>query len=278
MPFAPAEAIPFPWRAQPCTAREAALAVSFEDHFSTHAAAYASYRPGCPARLIRYLASVAPGRRLAWDCGTGSGQAALALAAEFRRVAATDASEAQIANAAPHPRVRYHVARAERSPLPCHCADLAVAAQAVHWFDRAAFYEEARRVLRDGGVIAVWCYGRPRSDPAVDALIDRLCDEVVGSFWPPPRRLVDDGYASLEFPFDELTAPRFALGVRWDLSQLAGYVSTWSATRAYRRAGNGDPLEQVAAELASAWGRPSRKRPVRWPIHLRVGRIASKGR
>ena len=57
----------------------------FEDHFSKQSQLYAQYRPKYPAEIYSYLASLAPGRSLAWDCGTGNGQAAIGLADYFER-------------------------------------------------------------------------------------------------------------------------------------------------------------------------------------------------
>ncbi|HYG65995.1 MAG TPA: SAM-dependent methyltransferase, partial [Thermoanaerobaculia bacterium] len=64
--------------------------MTFKDHFSGHAADYASFRPGYPAVLFERVAALPRHRRLAWDCGTGSGQAAVGLAEHFERVIATD--------------------------------------------------------------------------------------------------------------------------------------------------------------------------------------------
>jgi len=86
---------------------------AFHDHFSGHADAYAAYRPTYPAALFTFLASQAPDRLCAWDCATGNGQAALALANEFESVIATDASAQQIEEAALHKRVNYYEAPAE---------------------------------------------------------------------------------------------------------------------------------------------------------------------
>ena len=142
--------------------------MAFSDHFSARAADYASSRPRYPSALFAWLATIAPRRTLAWDCGTGNGQAATALARRFARVIATDASAEQIANAAPNPRVIYRVAASERSGLPGGCADVVTVAQALHWFDLPRFWDEARRVLRADGVVAAWCYGLATVDPAVD--------------------------------------------------------------------------------------------------------------
>ena len=112
----------------------------FPDHFSEVAGAYAEFRPRYPDALFDWLAEVAPRRELAWDCATGNGQAAVALARVFDRVVATDASAEQVDAARPHPRVEYRVAPAEESGLASDSADAVTVAQAVHWFDRPAFY------------------------------------------------------------------------------------------------------------------------------------------
>ena len=89
-----------------------ARTMAFNDHYSGHAADYAAYRPSYPVELSAWLAALAPRRRLAWDCGTGNGQAAAGLAAHFECIFATDASAEQIRQADPHPRVEYAVAPA----------------------------------------------------------------------------------------------------------------------------------------------------------------------
>ena len=128
--------------------------VAFKDHFSKQAAGYAKFRPRYPQKLFDYLRSIAPSRQLAWDCGTGNGQAAVGLASLFDRVIATDASEKQIANAQSYDRVEYRVAPAENSSLESETIDLLMVAQALHWFELDCFYGEAGRVLKADGIFA----------------------------------------------------------------------------------------------------------------------------
>src|SRR5690606_9022572 len=182
--------------------------------FGAVAADYAAFRPTYPDALFAWLADASPRRALAWDCATGNGQAALALAAHFDAVVATDVSAEQLAHAPPHPRVRYAVAPAEVSPLEDASADLVTVAQAFHWFGRDAFFAEAARVLRPGGLLAVWTYGLFESTPDVDRVVRRYHDEALDGYWSPARRLVDDGYASVAFPFEPVGAPPFAMAGR----------------------------------------------------------------
>lgn len=246
---------------------------SFKDHFSARAPAYARYRPGYPRALFVYLASLCPARDLVWDCGTGNGQAAHGLAPHFARVVATDASADQIVNAVPHVRIAYHVAPAAQSPLEAHSTDLVTVAQAVHWFDHDRFYAEVRRVLRPGGVVALWTYFLLEVTPAVDAVIARFYDEVVGAYWPPERRHVEARYRTIPFPFEELEPPAFAIEQTWSLGDLLGYLGTWSATGRFMQAHGVNPVEHIAEDLARAWGDAAEKKPSQWQLHLRVGRI-----
>src|SRR5438067_12707191 len=98
--------------------------MSFKDHFSKQAADYAIFRPSYPQELFVYLGSVAPGRQLAWDCGTGNGQAAVGLASVFDRVIGTDASENQIPNAEQDVRDEYQHAAAENSGIEAAAVDM----------------------------------------------------------------------------------------------------------------------------------------------------------
>jgi SAM-dependent methyltransferase len=245
--------------------------MSFKDHFSAQAADYAKFRPRYPHEMFEYLGSLAPRRQLAWDCGTGNGQAAVELASVFDRVIATDASEKQIANAQPHEHVEYCVAAAENSGIESATVDLIMVAQALHWFDLDRFYEEARRVLKNNGVLAVSAYKFFHITPKIDQLVnDRYYDKVVGPFWPPERRLVEK-FEKLPFPFHEIDSPKFEMTAHWNLEHLIGYLWSWSSTQRFISANNRDPLDEIRKDLSAAWGNPNRRRHVVWPLIVRVG-------
>ena len=242
----------------------------FKDHFSAQAAGYARHRPHYPADLFAFLAGLG-GRRLAWDCATGNGQAALALAAHFDRIVATDASAAQIDAALPHPRVRYHVATAEQSGLEADSADLVAVGQALHWFDTAAFFVEASRVLVAGGCVAAWCYELCSVTPQCDAVVERLYTDITGPFWPPERRLIETRYAGIDFPGTAVATPAFEMRARWRAGDMLGYLRTWSASQRYQRRHGEDPVALIEDELRAAWGPDART--VRWPLTVRVSRL-----
>jgi SAM-dependent methyltransferase len=244
----------------------------FKDHFSAQAASYARYRPEYPMALFEWLAGESPRRRLAWDCATGNGQAARALAQHFHQVVATDASPQQIAAAWGPENVEFRVATAEHSGLDDQGVDLISVAQALHWFDLNAFFGEAERVLGPSGILCAWTYHLMTVNEPVDAVVRHFYANIVGPYWPPERALVDSGYAGIQMPFPELSVPAFAMATEWDLRTLMGYLGTWSATQRYRVVEGHDPLALIETALGDAWGEPEQPREVRWPLHVRAAR------
>ena len=244
--------------------------MSFKDHFSKQAQDYAKFRPRYPQQLFDFLGSIAPSRKLAWDCGAGNGQAAVGLASVFDRVIATDASEKQIANAQLHEKIEYRVAPAENSGIGSETIDLIMVAQALHWFALDEFYAEARRLLKPHGVLAASAYNLLHIEPAIDEVVDRYYYKVVGPFWPPERRFIEQ-FADLPFPFHEIDGPTFEMTASWRLDQLIGYLRTWSSTQRFIVAKRADPVNEISDALGSAWGSPEQTRNVRWPLTLRVG-------
>ncbi len=246
--------------------------MNFRDHFSVQAADYAKFRPHYPTELFDYLSDIAPDNEIAWDCATGNGQAAVALASKFRHVIATDASKKQIKNAAPHERIEYRVAEAEKSGIDSDKIDIITVAQALHWFDLDAFYSEAKRVLKPQGVLAVLGYNLLQIGPNIDNVINGFYEEIVGPYWPPERRVIEKGYAHLAFPFAEMHPPQFRMEAHWSLERLLGYLRTWSATQRFIAENHKDPTTAIVSDLQDLWGEPERARIIIWPLTIRVGR------
>lgn len=245
---------------------------AFQDHFSGVAGAYREFRPAYPTALFDWLAALAPARALALDCGCGTGQATIGLADRFERVIAVDPGAALIARAPPHPRVEYRIAPAEETGVAAGTVDLVLAAQAYHWFDPARFEREVARVARPGAAVALVTYGLCSVDAEVDAVVGRLYRELLGPHWPPERAHVDSGYRTLPFPWPEFPLPPLAIEHAWARPRFEGYLATWSAVGACRRATGRDPLAEIAPALRAAWGGEEVVRPVRWPLAGRAGR------
>lgn len=233
--------------------------------------AYARFRPEYPPELAAFLAGIAPANHLAVDVGCGTGQLTAQLADHFEHVMGLDPSEDQIAHAIPHSKIRYVCSPAESLAVDSGCAGLITAAQAAHWFDLPRFYGEVRRIAVPDAVIALISYGVLRLEGELDARFQRFYGEEIGRFWPAERRLVDSGYADMDFPFEELAGPVLEIRKAWGLGELLGYISTWSAVRGAREAGEEPVLQRFAGEMAEIWGDADRKREVSWPINMRLG-------
>lgn len=240
--------------------------------FSVRSAEYAASRPQYPAELFDYIIRECAGRDRAWDCGTGSGQAAVVLAEWFAEVEATDVSPQQIANARPHARVRYSVQPAERTAFADRHFSLVTVAQALHWFDFGRFWPEVHRVLQPGGVFAAWTYTLPHLTAELDRIVDAKLLNLIKAYWAPQNRLAWDAYANVPFPFHELQVPQIDMRLSWTLDQFIAYLQTWSATRLCIDATGPGFFADFVTELEGAWGERSRAREVSMDFFCRIGR------
>ncbi len=244
---------------------------AFKDHFSERSDNYARYRPQYPAELFAAIRTHCPEPELALDCATGNGQLAVDLAAFCKRVIATDASAEQIAAAAQHPRVRYRVATAEETGLSDKSVDLLTVGQALHWFDHERFGHEARRVIREGGLLVCASYAVCSVTKEIDRIVDSLYTGLLDPYWPPERVMVEQGYAGIELPGSPLDLGTLAMRADWGVEEMLGYLRTWSATKRYRKDRGVDPVGMIAEQLVEAWGDETRS--VTWPLAVRASRL-----
>jgi len=241
------------------------------DDFSAIARDYARYRPTYPDDLFRYLASISPGHSLALDCATGNGQAARGLVDFFDAIVAFDISVDQLKHATLHPKIYYIAAGAEAIPVQEGQFDLVVVTQALHWFDLAEFYAQARRILKPGGVLAALAYQVFETSPDIDRIISRYYTQVLGPFWSSGIRLVEENYQTIPFPFTEKQPPEIDMETSWNINEILGYLSSWSATTRFMSKNGYHPLREIESELLAAWGNPARRRILHWPVNLKVG-------
>lgn len=258
------------------------MAHSFTKQASTYALGRAIY----PASLFKFLASLTPSHSLAWDVGTGNGQAAIKLADHYAKVIATDASEQQIHHATLHPNITYaviHHQMAEQHVKPLVAdgsVDLVVCAQALHWFDLDTFYGQVRRVLRNpGGVIAAWSYGYPSVTPAVDAVLSSFNDRISHD-WAPQIQYIKEGYKTMPFPFAPVVSSKLTTTGPFPIecakeATLVEYMShlrSWSAVQKAIDAGRDVWSEQQQKLFTDAWG-DSPRRTVKWTLNTLIGTL-----
>ncbi len=235
---------------------------------------YAAFRPQYPVELFEWLASVCPRRDVAWDCACGSGQASGSLVSFFDWVVGTDASLSQIALAEATATSQFAVAASEQAPLGKGTVDLVAVGAALHWFADEPFFSEVGRVVRPGGVFAAWSYGMPQiaSEP-VEKAVHGFINGVLGSYWPPEIRMVLDGYASIDLPFEELETPSFELEAEWPLDRFLGFARTWSAVGRYVEERGEDPVLLLADELEGLLVSDDDLLPISYRLDLRAGRV-----
>jgi SAM-dependent methyltransferase len=245
--------------------------MTFKDHFSGHAQRYAEARPTYPDELFSYLKEVSNDHKTAWDCATGNGQAAAALAPFFEKVLATDASNEQIQQARQCVNIDYQVMAAENPSIEDSSIDLITVAQAIHWFDIDKFFAAAERVLKPGGILAVWSYGLHEINQLCDEVTTYLYSDIVGKYWPSERCFVEKRYEDIQFPMSKIEAPAFDMRCQWSVDDVLNYYGSWSAVQRYIAENGTSPIELIKADFKAAWGEEE-VRSVRWPLALFVNR------
>ncbi len=242
------------------------------DNFSSQADYYKKYRPVYPQILYDEILQWVPKRQRCWDCGTGNGQVAVVLADYFDEVVATDVSAKQIEAAEPRDNISYKVERAEQTAFAEASFDLITVAQAMHWFDQPAFNREVKRLLKPGGIIAIWGYGLMRVNQAVNAVIDEFYTQIIGPYWDPERRQIDDHYASIIFDFAEIPVSKpLAIVDEWPYERLEGYFNSWSSVQHYINKEGQNPVPELVGKIRQHWPQGKSKQ-VTFPIFLRLGR------
>lgn len=128
------------------------------DHWATLAHELATLRGGYSNELYDAIANFGLRRGATiLDVGCGTGVASEPFVANGFPVTGVDPSEAMLAAAAQRlPNATFVKGEAEALPFPNERFDVLITAQTIHWVDRSRALAEAFRVLRRGGIIAVW--------------------------------------------------------------------------------------------------------------------------
>lgn len=243
-----------------------------KDLFSSHSKTYAAFRPTYPTELYQFIFEHLDKKEIAWDCATGNGQVASYLANHFKEVYATDISQQQIDHAFLAKNIHYSVCKAEQTSFHEHQFDLITVAQALHWINTDEFYKEVNRVAKPGSLLAVWGYALLTVSPEIDKLFMGFYQHTVGPYWDAARKLVEEEYRNVPFPFQPIPTKKFSLHVEWTLEQFAGYLLSWSATQKYIRVKGQDPVVSFTRTMQKFWN-PGEVKPVTFPLFMKLGRI-----
>ncbi|HPM30911.1 MAG TPA: class I SAM-dependent methyltransferase [Chryseolinea sp.] len=243
-----------------------------KDLFSDHASIYAAFRPTYPDALYEFIFKHNASKTKAWDCATGNGQVASYLAHHFKEVKASDISQQQLDTAVKATNIFYSISPAEKTPFPDSEFDLITVGQALHWFSVNDFFNEVKRVGKQDAMLAVWGYTLCSVNPEIDILFSDYYTNIVGPYWDSARKLIENEYRDIEFPFEEIPSPKFEIQVSWTLEHYEGYLRSWSATQKYIKANDTDPLVTLLEKLKLLW-KPGTARSATFPVFLRLCKI-----
>lgn len=241
-----------------------------KDYFSGHSKLYATFRPTYPDALYEFIFSHVKQFDVAWDCATGNGQVAQVLAKHFKQVFASDISSEQLKHAHQANNIVYRAEPAEHTSFTGNQFNLITVAQAIHWFNRANFFQEVARIAKPDAILAVWGYANCMVNPEIDKFFFHFYQNTVGPYWDKARVLIEEHYRTIVFPFEEIPAPPFQINVQWNLDQFAGYITTWSATQKYIQATGVDPVPEFIGQVKPYWRLTM---PVTFPVFLRLMRV-----
>lgn len=236
---------------------------------------YKKHRPDYPAELLQYLIELPEQRQLLWDCGTGNGQSAVPMADHFEKVVATDVSPAQLEAAQTKDNIEYIVG-AETAPfLEEASVDMITVATAIHWLNNDLFFPEAHRVLKPGGILAVWGYSGIHVHPDLNSLLQHLVDEVLAPYISPHLRIAYDRYQAIQFPYKKEPVPQFSVSRECTLTDVQNYLLSWYPCLRYQELYGKSALPLFEKDLADVWGDENSERTLTWDLELFVGKKAN---
>jgi hypothetical protein len=143
----------------------------------------------------------------------------------------------------------------------------------VHWFDLDRFYAEAKRVMKQSAVIALWGYGMTNcSDKKIDDLFQSIGRDILKDYWDNNVKLIWAGYDKLPFPFEEIDTPHFEISTFWTRDNFEGYIHSWSAAQKFIDKNGYSPLDQLQSDLDRIWKDRNQTHIFKTALTTRIGR------
>lgn len=135
------------------------------------------------------------------------------------------------------------------------------------------FYNEAKRILKHNGIIAVWCYNQAKINKKTDDVVAKIYEKVrCGENFSIEKQYVHENYSNLPFPFKRIDSPKFSIAVKWGFDEWIGYMKTWPSILSYKKRFDVDLVDNFYLALRHSWGSDSKKK-INWQIYLLVGQV-----
>jgi SAM-dependent methyltransferase len=228
-----------------------------KERFSNRVDTYVKYRPSYPKEAIDHLYEVVglrAGSDIA-DIGAGTGIFSRLLLERGSRVTAVEPNqamrEAAVSVLGEAPDFRAVEGSAEATGLPGHSVDFIVCAQAFHWFDRSASQAEFRRILKEGGKVAlVWNSRLTHGTPFLEEY-EQLLHQFGTDYTDVNHTNITQDMLASFFKEGCLQEARFAYGQLFDFDGLQGRLQSSS----YSPAPGHPSYEPMMAELRKLFDR-----------------------
>jgi SAM-dependent methyltransferase len=163
-------------------------------------------------------------------CGTGLSTVALRLLAD--RVTGIDGSAEMIAAAQAYntdDRITYRQSPAEQLPFDNGTFELVTVCGAINWIDRARFFPEARRVLKDGGWVIIYDNTITDHVPGCPAYTRWYHEQYLVRYPKPPRD--ESPFTPSEadaYGFRLVHSEDYTNELQWPLDQYVEFMLTQS--------------------------------------------------
>jgi SAM-dependent methyltransferase len=193
----------------------------FSQYSNAEAKAYqqgrSSYPPALYETILSHHRSTGGEFKVLLDVGCGTGKATRDLAAFFDAANGCDESidminvAREVGGMAASEPIRYHVAAAEKldslNAVSPGSVDLITAAMAAQWFDMQLFWQQAGRLSKPGGTVALWtltsgyCHPSTHNAEEVQKILWELEHVTFKPFEPPALHIARKLYDSLPLPW-----------------------------------------------------------------------------
>ncbi len=240
--------------------------------FDTLADAYDRYRTGYAPELYDVLAEygLRPGMHVL-DIACGTGLVSSELVARHARVTGIDASEPMLGAARRRVLEATFVhGDAEELPFPNDSFDAATSAQAYHWLDAERALRETMRVVRPGGMVAIWWKELLRGD-AARLFREEAARDAGMEHAPRPMNVVGDFHV---FDGSALVDQRLRV-IPWSVDTTVGEFLGYERSRAWSIEDRGPRLDAYLEALARKLGAPDAPLSLAYVHLLYLGRVSA---